>query len=52
MFVLMKAWISSNFGHLGSSTRSVGQIKAVPRGYASSHDLRLIDQFSSQLKKR
>ena len=32
MFVLIKSRISLNLGHLGSKTRSLGQIKEIPCG--------------------
>ena len=37
MFVLMKSWSGSKMGHIGSKTRSVGQIIEKPCEHSSGH---------------
>ena len=34
---LIKFWTISNIGHLGSKTRSLGQIKGIPCGHYTGH---------------
>ena len=46
MFVLMKSRSSSNMGHVGSKSRSRGQIKGKPREHSSSH---IFDQILIKL---
>ena len=42
MFVLMKAWTSLNMGHVGSKTRSLGQMLGKPCVRSRGHIVSLI----------